>query len=53
MSEIRCQVGECRYNRDRYCDAAEIEVAGCSSGCVERCEQTECRPFREKGGSMS
>ena len=52
MSEIRCQVGECRYNRDRYCNAAAIEVAGCG-GCVNRCEQTECRTFREKGGSMS
>ncbi|MBR5429598.1 MAG: DUF1540 domain-containing protein [Firmicutes bacterium] len=53
MSEIRCQVRECRYNRDRYCDASAIEVVGCGAGSVKCCEQTECRTFQEKHGAMS
>ena len=53
MSEIKCQVEECHYNRDRYCDASEIEVVSCGATNVKSSDQTECRTFREKGGFMS
>ena len=53
MSQIRCRVNECHYNRSQYCDAGSIEVGSCSAADVKSCEQTECRTFREKGGSMS
>ncbi len=53
MSEIKCTVEECKYNRERFCDASRIEVVSCGAGCVKSSDQTECRTFREKSGGMS
>ena len=53
MSKIKCRVEECHFNRSQFCDAGEIEVVSCGSGCVKSCDQTECRTFREKGGAMN
>lgn len=53
MSDIKCQVAECHYNRDRYCDASQIEVVSCGAGCVKSSDQTECRTFREKDGAVN
>ena len=52
MSEIKCKVEECHYNRDQYCDASEIEVVSCGATNVKSSEQTECHTFCEKGGMM-
>lgn len=52
MSEIKCKVEECHFNRDHYCDASEIEVVSCGTADVKTSDQTECHTFRERGGSM-
>ena len=50
MSQIKCEVRDCHYNHDRFCDASEIEVCCCGTTNVKCSDQTECRTFREKSG---
>ncbi len=52
MNQINCHVSACAYNRDRRCDAPEIEVGSCKAGQnVCRPNETECQTFTGRSGN--
>lgn len=51
MTELRCTVQTCMYNKDYYCALKSITVGGSSA---KKPEETSCDSFRErKEGSYS
>ncbi len=41
---VACEACECKYNKNRNCDAGKIDISG-TSAC--KCEQTECSTFQK------
>jgi hypothetical protein len=49
MSDIKCHVSECHYNRDVMCSAPMIQVDHCGAGKSKESEDTQCDTFKPKG----
>lgn len=48
MSDIKCTVRECHYNRDIMCNAPMIQVNHCKTKHSKESEDTQCDTFKPK-----
>ncbi len=51
-SKIKCSVDQCYYNSNDRCEASSIQVGSCGCQDVQRCDETECRTFRERQSNL-
>ncbi|KAB3529886.1 DUF1540 domain-containing protein [Alkaliphilus pronyensis] len=53
MSEIKCRVEECHYNKNDFCRASTIEVMSrVKEHMVSNTDDTACRTFMPKGNQQ-
>jgi len=48
MSDIKCNVSECKYNNDIECHAPMIEIARNNIGNAGKSDETKCETFKRK-----
>lgn len=46
--QVRCDVENCTYNKERSCHASSIKVGSCGDNQVQSCEGTKCSTFKKE-----